>query len=102
MLMRLFVVVNLVGIRWFARVNNAHHELEGADPGADDLRAADRPLPRLELRHAGGGFFVHGAAVKSILLDAPGGGIIFSLLGFEQAVQLGGEAKNPRRTCRGR
>ena len=42
----------------------------------------------------GGGFFVKGAAVKSILLAMPGG-IIFSLLGFEQAVQLGGEARNP-------
>ena len=27
----------------------------------------------------------------------PGGGIVFSLLGFEQAVQLGGESANPKR-----
>ena len=45
----------------------------------------------------GGGFFVHGAAVKSILIAIPSGGIVFALLGFEQAVQLGGEAKNPSR-----
>ena len=44
---------------------------------------------------AGGGFFIHGAAVKSILIAIPNGGIVFSLLGFEQAVQLGGEARNP-------
>jgi amino acid transporter len=32
------------------------------------------------------------------ILDAiPGAGIVFSLLGFEQAVQLGGEARNPQR-----
>jgi amino acid transporter len=46
---------------------------------------------------AGGGFFVHGAAAKSILVAIPTGGIVFALLGFEQAVQLGGEAANPKR-----
>src|SRR6202034_433673 len=46
---------------------------------------------------AGGGFFVHGAAIKSILIAIPSGGIVFSLLGFEQAVQLGGESANPGR-----
>ena len=44
----------------------------------------------------GGGFFVHGAAIKSILIAIPSGGIVFALLGFEQAVQLGG-GENPQR-----
>ena len=32
---------------------------------------------------------------RAILIAIPTGGIVFSLLGFEQAVQLGGEARNP-------
>jgi amino acid transporter len=49
---------------------------------------------------AGGGFFIPGGfniGAKAILVGIPGGGIVFSLLGFEQAVQLGGESKNPQR-----
>ena len=46
--------------------------------------------------HAGGGFFTSHDAIKNILLTLPAG-IIFSLLGFEQAVQLGGESANPGR-----
>lgn len=34
---------------------------------------------------------------KAILVGIPGGGIVFALLGFEQAVQLGGESANPQR-----
>jgi len=45
----------------------------------------------------GGGFFVHGSQIKSMLIAIPSGGIVFSLLGFEQAVQLGGESRNPKR-----
>jgi amino acid transporter len=46
--------------------------------------------------HAGGGFFIHKSPIKAILLTLPAG-IVFSLLGFEQAVQLAGEAENPQR-----
>src|SRR6201999_2100127 len=46
---------------------------------------------------AGGGFFVKGAEFKDILIAVPNGGVIFALLGFEQAVQLGGESSNPKR-----
>jgi amino acid transporter len=95
-LMLFFVVVNLIGIRWLARVNNSLTSWKVFIPVLTIIV--------LLLTHfhssnfsGGGGFFVHGAALKSILIAIPDGGIVFALLGFEQAVQLGGEARNPKR-----
>ena len=45
--------------------------------------------------HAADGFNPYG--LKGILLAIPVSGIIFSYLGFEQADQLAGESKNPKR-----
>jgi amino acid transporter len=44
--------------------------------------------------HAGGGFLVFGFHGVFAALT---GGVVFGLQGFEQAVQLAGEAKNPKR-----
>jgi amino acid transporter len=95
-LMIFFVSINLIGIRWLARANNWITSWKVLIPTLT--------IFVLLLTHfhpgnftGGGGFFVHGAAVKSILIAIPTGGIVFSLLGFEQAVQLGGEAANPQR-----
>jgi amino acid transporter len=94
-LMALFVMLNLVGIRWLTRANNAITWWKVFIPVFTIVVLLSTDF------HAGnftaGGFFVHGAAVKSILVAIPTGGIVFALLGFEQAVQLGGEAANPQR-----
>jgi amino acid transporter len=89
-----FAALNVIGVRWFARINNGLTTWKVFIPILT--------IVILLIGHfhsgnfsAGGGFFVHGAAIKSILIAIPSGGIVFSLLGFEQAVQLGGEAKNP-------
>jgi amino acid transporter len=94
-LMFFFVAVNLIGVRWLARVNNS-------------LTTWKVLIPLLTivvflLFHfhsgnftGGGGFFVKGDEVKDVLIAIPSGGIVFSLLGFEQAVQLGGESKDPK------
>jgi amino acid transporter len=42
-----------------------------------------------------GGFFPSGA--RGVLAAVSTGGVVFALLGFEQAVELGGETKNPQR-----
>ncbi len=91
----IFTLINLVGVRWLARVNNALTTWKVLIP----LLA----IVILLFFHfhsgnftSGGGFFVKGSEVKQILLAIPAGGIVFSLLGFEQAVQLGGESSNPR------
>jgi len=44
---------------------------------------------------AGGGFMPFGW--KGVFLALASGGVIFAYIGFEQAIQLGGESKNPKR-----
>ena len=94
LLMFAFTAVNLIGVRWLARVNNI-------------LTTWKLIIPVLTIvvlgifkMHSGnfsanGGFFIQGSAIKSLFIAIPTGGIVFSLLGFEQAVQLAGEARNP-------
>jgi amino acid transporter len=93
-LMLLFVVINMYGIRQFARINNAITTWKVAIPVVTILILLIGHFHASNFGHAGGGFFPHSGAIKAILLTLPAG-IIFSLLGFEQAVQLGGESKNP-------
>jgi amino acid transporter len=95
-LMFFFVAVNLIGIQWLARVNNSLTTWKVLIPVLTIIVMLVFKFHGSNFS-AGGGFFVHGAAVKSILIAIPTGGIVFSLLGFEQAVQLGGEAKDPKK-----
>jgi amino acid transporter len=92
-LMFVFTAINLIGVRWLARVNNALTWWKVAIPVITIIVLLVSSFHGSNFTH-GGGFFVHGAAFKAIVLALPGG-IVFSLLGFEQAVQLGGEARNP-------
>jgi amino acid transporter len=95
-LMVIFVAINLVGIQWLARVNNALTTWKVIIPV---LAIVVMLLTHFHGSNfsGGGGFFVHGSEIKSILVAIPSGGIVFSLLGFEQAVQLGGESRNPKK-----
>src|SRR5947209_16733736 len=95
-LMVFFVTMNLIGIRWLARANNAITSWKVLIPVLTIIVLVVTHFHGGNFTH-GGGFFVHGAAVKSILIAIPTGGIVFALLGFEHAVQLGGEAANPER-----
>ena len=95
-LMGLFVVLNLIGIRWLTRANTAITSWKVVIPVFTILVLLATHF-HVGNFTAGGGFFVHGSAIHSILVAIPTGGIVFSLLGFEQAVQLGGEAANPKR-----
>jgi len=94
-LLVVFVIINLIGIRWLANVNSWLTTWKVLVP----ILA----IIVLMVTHfhggnfsAGGGFFQKTNAWKDIFIAIPGAGIVFSLLGFEQAVQLGGESKNPR------
>jgi amino acid transporter len=94
LLMFAFTCVNLIGISWLARVNNVLTTWKILVPVLTII------VLLIFKFHSGnfsadGGFFRHGDAVKAILVSIPTGGIVFSLLGFEQAVQLAGEARNP-------
>jgi amino acid transporter len=95
-LMLMFVIINLVGIRFFARINNAITTWKVAIPVVTVLILLIGHFHGSNFGHAGGGFFTSHDAIKNVLLTLPAG-IIFSLLGFEQAVQLGGESANPGR-----
>jgi amino acid transporter len=91
----IFTILNLIGVRWLARVSNT---VTWWKVGVPILTIIVLLLFKFHSGNftAGGGFFVHGDAFAAILTAIPGGGIVFSLLGFEQAVQLGGEARNPK------
>lgn len=98
-LMLVFLVLNLFGIRFWARANN----------GITTWKVLVPVLAIIVLLIANGhasnfsrdgGFFFGGTGhtiAKSIMRAIPRAGIVFALLGFEQAVQLGGESRNPRR-----
>jgi amino acid transporter len=89
------VIINIVGVRWFARINNVFTVWKVLIPIlAIIVLLVSHPHWGNFSSH---GFFVHqGGVVKNILIAIPAGGIVFSLLGFEQAVQLAGEARNPK------
>ncbi len=95
-LMFVFVCVNLVGVRWLARVNSALTSWKVLVPILAIVVLLATHFHSGNFT-AAGGFFIHGAEFKQILIAIPSGGIVFALLGFEQAVQLGGESKNPKR-----
>jgi len=89
----LFTIVNLLGVRWLAETNAVTVVWKVLIPvltvGAL-ITVAFRPGNF----HAGGGFAPYG--VKGVFAALPAG-VVFALQGFEQAVQLGGEARDPRR-----
>jgi amino acid transporter len=98
-LMVFFVFLNLVGIRWLAHANTGITTWKVIIPV---LTIVVLVITHFHAHNfsAGGGFFLPGgfsASAKGILIAIPGAGIVFSLLGFEQAVQLGGESANPQR-----
>ena len=95
-LLLLFVLINLFGIRYFARINNVITTWKVVIPVVTVAILLIGHFHGSNFGHAGGGFFTKHNAIKNILLTLPAG-IIFSLLGFEQAVQLGGESINPGR-----
>jgi amino acid transporter len=95
-LLLIFVIVNIVGIRWFARINNGITSWKVIVPVVTILILLIGHFHSANFGHLGGGFFTKTDPFKNVLLTLPAG-IIFSLLGFEQAVQLGGESANPAR-----
>jgi amino acid transporter len=92
-LMALFTILNLYGIRRLLQANNA-------------ITAWKITIPTLTIvvllltHFHGSNFTSHGFAPygsRGVLEAVSLGGAVFSLVGFEQAVQLGGESRNPQR-----
>jgi amino acid transporter len=92
-LMALFTVINILGVRWLAETNTAAVWWKVAVPV---LTIGVFFFVSFHTSNftAGGGFAPFG--LKGVLSALPAG-VVFAAVGFEQAVQLGGESKNPSR-----
>lgn len=92
-LMLLFSVVNVLGVRWLSETNTVTVVWKIAVPVLTVIML-------ITVAHhfgnftAGGGFAPYGA--HGIFAALPLG-VVFALQGFEQAAQLGGEARNPQK-----
>jgi amino acid transporter len=97
-LMGTFVALNLLGIRQLSRANSPITIFKLAIPS---LTALALIVAGFHLHNftAAGGFFVHGGAgpTQAILSAITAGGIAFALMGFEGALEVGGESTNPQR-----
>ncbi len=95
-LMFLFSVVNVIGIRWFARLNNALVWWKIAIILLVIIAFLSADFHAEHFNYsAHGGFMPFGwHGVFSSIATA---GIIFSYLGFRQGVELAGETDNPSR-----
>jgi amino acid transporter len=91
--MFVFTALNLFGIKWMARTNTVAMYWKILVPFATVI------IIMIKVFHAsnftaGGGFMPYG--IKGVFIAIPLG-IVFALEGFEQAAQLAGEARNPKR-----
>ncbi|MEU2269294.1 APC family permease [Streptomyces olindensis] len=92
-LMAVFVVINFLGVRLLAHTNSAATWWKVAVPlAAIFIIAADNFRPGNFTEHGFAPFGAHG-----VLSAVSSSGIIFALLGFEQAIQLAGESRDPAR-----
>lgn len=93
-MMLLFSVINVMGVRWLSETNKIAVWWKIAIPFLAVFALVFTSFHTSNFS-AGGGFMPFGW--KGVFLAIASGGVIFSYLGFEQAIQLGGESKNPRR-----
>lgn len=93
-LLALFVVLNAYGVRLFAAINTTITWAKIAVPA---LVAVALMASSFRVEN----FTTHGFAplgLAGILTAVSSGGVIFSMIGFRHAIDLAGEAKNPRFT----
>jgi amino acid transporter len=93
-LLLLFCAINVMGVRWLAETNKLAVCWKIFVPVLTVV-ALLASSAHGENFTAGGGFMPSGW--KGVFLALASGGVIFAYLGFEQAVQLGGESRNPGR-----
>lgn len=91
--MLLFTVINVLGVRFLAATNSFSTVVKTAVPLLTVVVLMTLAFHSGNFT-AGGGFAPHGAHGVFAALPA---GVVFALLGFEQAIQLAGEARDPQR-----
>ena len=89
-----FTALNAAGMRWFRETNTIVVWWKIAIPLIVAIAFVVHGFDRHNF--AVGGLFPAGA--HGVLAAISTGGVVFALLGFEQAVELGGETKNPQRS----
>jgi amino acid transporter len=97
-IMALFVVINYLGVRWFARINNVlvWWKLGMIALVIIAVLVAQFHGGNFSLSTKdGNGFTPYG--LKSAFEAIPAAGIAFSFLGWRQGIELAGETDNPRR-----
>ena len=98
MLMGAFVTLNLLGIRLLTRTNSAITVFKLAVPS---LAAVALIVAGFHVKNftAAGGFFERSGtgSAHAILSAIAAGGIAFALMGFEGALEVGGESAHPQR-----
>jgi amino acid transporter len=92
-LMLVFTLINIAGVNWLAESNKATVIWKLAVPVLTIIVLIAVSFHASNFT-AGGGFAPFGA--HGIFAALPLG-VVFALQGFEQAVQMGGEAKNPQK-----
>jgi amino acid transporter len=91
--MFLFTALNLLGVKWMASGNSIMMIWKILVPVATVILIISHRFHTANFT-AGGGFMPYG--IKGVFVALPLG-VIFALEGFEQAAQLAGEARNPKR-----
>ncbi|MGZ4744416.1 MAG: APC family permease [Oryzihumus sp.] len=92
-LMLAFTIINIVGVKLLAETNTVTVLWKTAIPVLTVVVLLLMSFHSSNF-HAGGGFAPFGAHGVMAALPA---GVVFALQGFEQAIQMGGEARNPQR-----
>ena len=93
-LLFVFCAINVMGVRWLAEANKVAVCFKLLVPVLTVVALLLTSANRANFS-AGGGFMPFGW--KGVFVALSSGGVIFACLGFEQAVQLGGESRNPGR-----
>jgi amino acid transporter len=93
-LLLIFCTINVLGVRWLAETNKLAVCWKLFVP-AITVVALIAASAHTENFTSAGGFMPFGW--KGVFLALSSGGVVFACLGFEQAVQLGGESRNPGR-----
>jgi amino acid transporter len=89
-----FCVINVLGVRWLAETNMVAVVWKLFVPVVTVVALLATSAHGSNFT-AGGGFMPYGW--KGVFLALSSGGVVFACLGFEQAVQLGGESRRPGR-----
>jgi amino acid transporter len=87
-------VINVLGVRWLAETNMVAVVWKLFVPVVTVVALLATSAHGSNFT-AGGGFMPYGW--KGVFLALSSGGVVFACLGFEQAVQLGGESRRPGR-----